>query len=152
MPIDAVNFHEQAIRDKNNTPVLLLRDRNNGKIYQANAEPGTGIQQVQLFVWDPVGMTPVKMQQPTINIGDLDVTLGDVEALLANRYYLANYFYAYSNGRVKYHCRNIDIDANLTDSDWYIWKYDNAKLPRSEGPRTGAINTEAVINALSWNF
>lgn len=153
MPIDAINFHEQAIRDKNSTPVLLIRDRVDGKIWQADAEPSTGIQRVQNMVWDPILMQPVRMTQPTINIdGDLDVTVGDVEALLANRYFQATFPYLHASGRPQYICKNLDIDANLTDTDWYIWKYTDAAIPRSEGPRFGAINTVGVINALPWNF
>jgi len=154
MPIDAINFHEQAIRDKNSTPVLLIRDRTNGKIYQADAEPGTGLQKVQLYVWDPVGMVPVRMTQPTINIdGDLDVTISDVEALLADRYFQRSKNYYDSKGNLTYKCRNYDVDALETDTDWLVWKlvYDTkSNLTDKEGPRTGAVDSEP--SGLAWNI
>ncbi len=60
--------------------------------------------------------------------------------------------YTYASGRVKYIGRNTDIDAGETDTDWDIWKYEDAGIPEIEWPRTGAVNTEAAINALSWNI
>ena len=66
-------------------------------------------------------------------------------------YYQRDKFYPYSSGRVKYECRNEDVDAAETDTDWEVWKYSDADLPTIEGPREGAVNTEAVVNALSWN-
>jgi len=83
--------------------------------------------------------------------GDLTVTMGDVEALLAGQYYKRTRFYEHASGRVKYKCKNTDIDANETDTDWYIWKMSDADSPIIEGPRQGAVNTEAAINGLSWN-
>ena len=153
MPIDAINFHEQAIRDKNSTPVLLIRNRVDGKIWQADAQPDTGILRVQNMVWNPTTMQPELMQQPVINIGDLDVTIGDVEALLMNNYFKQTFPYLYSpSGRPKYICKNIGIDTAKTATDWYVWKYSDADIPQSEGPRRGAINTELGIDAYSWGF
>lgn len=78
--------------------------------------------------------------------------LDDLEAHLSDSYYQRMKPYAWSSGRPKYICKNTDIDALETDTDWEIWKYTDAELPEIEGPRTGAVNTEAAINALSWNI
>lgn len=153
--VDAVTTHEQALRDKNSTPVLLVLDRANNKIYQADAEPDHGIQRVQLMVWDPDGLTPVRMVQPTINVGDLDVTIGDVEALLANRYFKRTIPYTYSSGRIKYMCKNYDIDASYVDPDWLVWKYSDDGIPYTEGPRiaTNGVASSGAIDALgTWNI
>jgi len=77
--------------------------------------------------------------------------MGDVEALLADNYWKRMKPYAHASERPKYICKNTDIDANETDTDWYIWKYSDADLPTIEGPRIGAVNTELVIDGLSWN-
>ena len=84
--------------------------------------------------------------------GDLTVTLGDVERLLAGQYYKRLKTYSYASGRIKYSCQNTDIDANETDTDWFCRKFTDADPPESEGPREGAVNSEAVVNALGWNI
>ncbi len=105
-----------------------------------------------LYVYDTGTTSWVAMQQPTLNIenADLTVTMGDVEKLLAKQYYLRMKPYTHASGRVKYVCRNTDIDAAETDTDWFCWKYSDAAVPEIEGPRQGAVNTEATVNALSW--
>jgi len=60
--------------------------------------------------------------------------------------------YEYSSGRLKYVCKNNDIDANETDTDWNISKFTDADSPEIEKERTGAVNTELVIDGLSWNI
>lgn len=59
--------------------------------------------------------------------------------------------YNWSNGNPKYIAYHFDIDANETDTNWEITKYSSDTL-EDEGPRLGAVNTEAVINALDWNI
>jgi len=60
--------------------------------------------------------------------------------------------YLYVSDNIKYICKNTDIDANDTDTDWVIWKYSDAEVPEKEGPRTGAVTNAGVIDALSWNI
>ena len=108
---------------------------------------------VAQYVWNTTTLAWDRMSQPTIHIaGDLTVTLGDVERLLADQYYARMKTYAHSSGRIKYLCKNTDIDAGETDTDWFCWKFTDAALPDKEGPRSGAVNTEAAIDALSWNI
>ncbi len=61
-----------------------------------------------------------------------------------------SFFYSYASGRAKYQCLHLDPSAATTDKEWYVIKYSDAVLPESEGPRRGAVNTEAVINAFDW--
>jgi hypothetical protein len=58
--------------------------------------------------------------------------------------------YTYASGRVKYICKNTDINASESRTDWVVWKYSDADIPVIEGPRTGAVNSEAVVNAYPW--
>lgn len=110
------------------------------------------IYKVALMVWNPSTLAWERMKQPTLELtGDLTVTLGDVERALTNQYFKRRKRYLYASGRIKYICKNTDIDANETDTDWLIWKYQDESSPGEEGPRTGAVNNEAAINALSWN-
>lgn len=63
--------------------------------------------------------------------------------------------YYYSDGNGKYTCENSNLDAATTDENWKIYKdtYDaNGNPDETEGPRVGAVNSEAVINALPWNI
>ena len=111
---------------------------------------------VNNWVWDPLASpNPAWIRDVGARVtveGDLTVTLGDVERLLADQYYQRGKTYTHASGRVKYVCRNTDIDANETDTDWFCWKFTDAALPDKEGPRSGAVNTEAAIDALSWNI
>lgn len=108
---------------------------------------------IENLVWDPILMDWVRMEQPQLDVDkmDLTVTMGDVEALLADSYWKRMQPYLHGSGKPKYIARNTDIDANLTDVDWYIWKYSDADIPTIEGPRIGAANSEAAIDALPWN-
>jgi len=104
-------------------------------------------------VWNPSTLAWERMKQPVLELtGDLTVTLGDVERLLADQYYLRMKPYAYASGRIKYICRNTDIDANETDTDWFCWKLTDASPPEKEGPRQGAVNNVAAVDGLSWNI
>lgn len=58
--------------------------------------------------------------------------------------------YNYSNGSPKYIAYHPKRNAAETDTDWEIIKYTSDVL-KDDGPIQGAVNTEAVINALSWN-
>jgi len=109
---------------------------------------------VNARVWDPSTLTWVRMEQPVLELstGDLTITMGDVEALLADNYWKRMKPYLHTSTKPKYICKNTDIDANETDTDWYIWKYTDADIPQIEGPRTGACNTEGVVDALGWNI
>ena len=84
--------------------------------------------------------------------GTLVAHVDDVEAFLADTYYKRLKLYNYASDRVKYVCKNTDIDANETDADWSIWKCTDADALAKEGPRSGAVDTEAGIDALGWNI
>ena len=59
--------------------------------------------------------------------------------------------YNWSNGNPKYLAYNVNSDAVETDTDWEITKYTEDVL-KQQGPFRGAVNSEAVINALSWDI
>jgi len=111
---------------------------------------------VNNWVWDPLASpnpTWVRGRQATVELqGDLTVAMGDVERLLANQYYKRMKSYSYASGRIKYVCQNTDIDANETDTDWFVWKYTDDAAPDWEGTRQGAVNTEGTVDLYSWNI
>lgn len=115
-------------------------------------DPDEEVFKVAQYVWNTSTLAWDRMRQPTIELtaGDLTVTLGDVERLLSNQYFKRTKMYAHSSGRVKYLCKNTDIDAGETDTDWLCWKYSDAALPSIEGPRSGAVNTEGTVDNLGW--
>lgn len=129
--------------------LVLKRDPNGHNLYGFDLDEE--IFKTAGYVWNTTTLEWERMQQPTVNIGDLTVTMGDVEALLADNYWKRMKPYEHASTRPKYICKNVDIDANETDTDWYIWKYSDADLPTIEGPRQGAVNSEVVIDALPWN-
>lgn len=74
-------------------------------------------------VWDTNTLTWVRMEQPTILADNLTVSMGDVEKLLASRYWL-NVQYDYDgSGNCVYIGKNIDLSANDGDTDWYITQF-----------------------------
>lgn len=58
--------------------------------------------------------------------------------------------YSYPSENIKYLCRNTDIDSEETSTTWDVWKFSDEDVPTMEGARTGAINSEAVINGYGW--
>lgn len=123
------------------------------KFVPIKVDPDSKSLRVNLWVYNPSTLDWERMKQPTLELtGDLTVTLGDVERLLANQYYLRMKPFSYASGRIKYICKNTDIDANETDTDWFCWKFTDASPPEHEGPRQGAVNNEAAVNGLSWNI
>jgi hypothetical protein len=112
-------------------------------------DPDSRSIRVNVWVYNTTTLAWERMKQPTLELtGDLTVTLGDVERLLADQYYQRGKTYTHASGRVKYVCRNTDIDANETDTDWFCWLYSDADVPDWEGPRQGAVNTEGTVDAL----
>ena len=59
--------------------------------------------------------------------------------------------YNWSNGNPKYLSYNANVDAVETDIDWEITKFTEDIL-KEQGPLLGAVNSEAVINALTWDI
>ena len=84
----------------NNTPTDIFMDTTAGALY-------TGA-----WVWNTSTLAWEKMTQP------VSYTQGDWDS-----HYQRMKPYLYGSGRPKYICRNTDIDANETDTDWTNWKY-----------------------------
>lgn len=56
--------------------------------------------------------------------GDLTVTMGDVEKLLAEAYWLNTKLFYDASDNCIYKCCNNDLSAADGDTDWYVTKYD----------------------------
>jgi len=80
---------------------------------------------VAVHVYDTTLLEWIRGQQAIINAtGDLTVTMGDVESLLA-KYYWKNTQVEYnSSNNPIYIGRNTDLSAADGDTDWYITRID----------------------------
>ena len=106
---------------------------------------------VNNWVWDPLASpnpTWVRGKQATVEIGDLTVTMGDVEKLLADDYWKDQRL-EYSAGDLIYKGFNTTHKALVSATTWYIWKltWSGADCVRIEGPLVGAWDNNS---GLSW--
>ena len=116
---------------------------------------------VLLWVWDDRAevLDWVRLSRSMFDItleGDLTVSMGDVERLLADQYYKRSKYYYDANDNLEYLCQNTDIDANETDTDWFCWKFtwtagsvSGFNATTKEGPLQGAVDVAPA--ALAWN-
>lgn len=103
------------------------------------------------YYWNSGLLDYDKAVQGQILADDLTISMGDVERLLADAYWKRSKFF-YTGNNVEYICYNTDIDANETDTDWFIWKlvYTGNNVTEKEGPRQGAVNV--TPSGLAWNI
>ena len=102
-------------------------------------------------VWNPLAGSAgewEKEQQAVLNIGDLTVTFGDTEALLADNYWKDIRRDYVLNNNV-YIGKNTTHKAGTTAETWYIWKntFTDGNLMRTEGPLVGAWDSRT---GLAW--
>lgn len=133
---------------------LFGRDQTTGEPVAIAADKDDGAVVIHNKVWNPTTMMWENMGQPILEFaGDLTVTMGDLEALLSDFYWQRVKVYYDVSDNAEYVCKNTDIDANETDTDWYCWKlvYDgNSNMTDKEGPRQGAVNVAPT--GLGWNI
>ena len=102
------------------------------------------------WVWNTDSLAWERMKQPTIELstGDLTVTMGDVERLLADGYWKDQRL-EYSGGDLVYKGFNTTHKAAVGATTWYIWKYTwvGNDCTRIEGPLVGAWSNNS---GLSW--
>ena len=88
-------------------------------------------------VWNPTTLAWERMKQPILELaGDLTVTLGDVEKLLAGHYWKDQRF-SYTSGDLIYKGLSTTHKAATDAGDlWWAWKYTwtSGELTRVEGP------------------
>ena len=77
---------------------------------------------VASVVYNPATLKWEWAQRPEIDIDNLNVSMGDVEKLLASSYWKIKKF-DYTSGDMDYAGFNTDISAADGDTDWYLWKY-----------------------------
>lgn len=133
---------------------LLGRDPTTGEPVQVAVDKDDGAVVIHNKVYDPTGMNWNNMQQPNLEFsGDLTVTMGDLEKIGTDFYFQRLKIYYDGSDNAEYLCRNTDIDALETDTDWFCWKlvYDgNNNMIDKEGPRQGAVNV--APSGLGWNI
>ena len=86
------------------------------------------------------------MKQPTLQVGDLTVTMGDVEKLLAGDYWHDD-ISTYVDGNLIYRALNTTHKAATSATTWYIWKYTwtNGERTRREGPLVGSVDGQSDL-------
>ncbi|MBE9592714.1 MAG: hypothetical protein IMF19_04470 [Proteobacteria bacterium] len=78
-----------------------------------------------LYVWNVDTLAWERMEQPMLELsGDITVTMGDVERLLAEYYWLKFKYDYDGNGNCIYKGKNVSLSAADGDTDWYITRYD----------------------------
>lgn len=94
-----------------------------------------------LYIWNADTLAWERMQQPIVTVdGDLIVSMGDVERLLADYYWLRiKYEYDGSDNCIYKGC-NVSLTAADGDTDWYITRFD----------WTGDNCTEQRVRITSW--
>ena len=101
------------------------------------------------WVWDIDLLTWIRMQQPSLEVtGDLTVTMGDTESLLADNYWKDKRL-EYTGGDLIYKGFNTTHKASVGATTWYIWKFTwvSSDCTRIEGPLVGAWNNNS---GLAW--
>lgn len=96
------------------------------------------------LVYNPSSLKFEWMQRPSIDIGDLTVSMGDVEKLLSDSYWNLQK-YDYTSGNLDYAGKNTDLSALDADTDWYIWKYTwvGSNCTLIQGPRVTSWTNRA---------
>lgn len=91
----------------------------------AAIEAETRTLRINNWVWDTDAVAWIRMKQPSIEYsGDLTVTMGDVERLLAGIYWPKTKFDYDVDGNCIYKGCNDDLSATDGDTDWWITRFD----------------------------
>lgn len=106
---------------------------------------------VFLHIYNPTTMDWEKYKGVSVYAENLTVSMDDMEKLAADFYYPRVKLY-YTGNNVEYVCKNTDIDALETATDWYCWKlvYAGNNMTDKEGPRQGAV--DSAPTGLGWNI
>lgn len=77
---------------------------------------------VASHVWDAVAGAWVKMKQPTLAVGDLTVTMGDLEKLASGQYWLSTKIEFDTNTpkRIKYVGLHTTMGVATSDAEWRL--------------------------------
>lgn len=140
--------------DANGRNVSGAIDDSTAEVIQLYSDGTSKTLRTNNWVWNTTSLAWERMKQPVIELtGDLTVSLGDVERGVTEQYYAREKYY-YSSGMPIYICKNTDVDANETDTDWLIWKlnWTSGNMTEKEGPRTGRVDTQVQVAALAWNI
>lgn len=121
-----------------------------GEAKMIRVESDMGSLLVGNHVWDTDSGAWVKMRQPVVDVaGDLTVTMGDVESLLAEQYWKDKRF-DWTSGDLDYMGLSTTHKASTSAGDlWWIFKFtwSGGNPTRIEGPLNGNWDDRA---SLSW--
>lgn len=102
------------------------------------------------LVYNPNTLNFELMQQPIVEVaGDLTVTMGDVEKILAGNYWKQERYDYDVNGNAIYIGRHLSATEVEGDTAWWIWKltWTDGAMTRKQGPITGTWTGRA---GLGW--
>ena len=101
------------------------------------------------WVWNAVSLAWERMKQPTLAVGDLTVTMGDIEALLADNYW-KRILIDNTTGDIDYIGKHTVLATATSTATWHVWRYQDysGSLSRDiQGPLVGSWTGRA---ALGW--
>lgn len=101
---------------------------------------------VSPLVYNPSTLQYEWMKQPTVEVGDLTVSMSDVETLLADAYWKQKR-YDYTSGNLDYAGHHTSVTAATSDAEWRVYKYtwSGTNITRIQGPITGAWDDRATL-------
>ena len=130
--------NDQLGIDPNGRNSLGGIDDSNDEVRVIKADGTSYSLRVNNWVWNTTTLAWERMQQPTIEYsGDLTVTMGDVERLLAGTYWQKVYIED-TGTSVFYFGANDDISAADADTDWHVTKLETGTSPMTVEYQPGA--------------
>lgn len=139
----------KALTGREHTGVLEAQDPDTLIAQPVGIDTETKTLRVGSFVWDAAGMRWVKMTQPGLRIDEanLNVSMGDVEKLLAENYWAQTRF-DWTSGNLDYKGYNISATALSSATDWLIAKYtwDVSSKPIRIQVLQGSWSSKANLN------
>jgi len=110
--------------DANGRNVAGARDDSSNEVINLYSDGTSKTLRINNWVWNTSSLAWERMKQPSLELtGDLTVTLGDVERLLAHRYYLEHRREFDALGRLEYEGWHTTFGAATNAAGWLIKKY-----------------------------
>jgi hypothetical protein len=133
--------------DDNGRNTLGAVDDSTNEVRVIQADGTSKSLRVNNWVWNTGTLAWERMKQPALELtGDLTVSMGDVERLLADNYWKIKQ-YDYTSGNLDYSGFNISASAADADVTWYVWKYTwvGANCTKIQGPAVGSWTGRAIL-------
>lgn len=136
-------------RDPSGAAALGGTGETSGEVTPILADDTSQSLRVANLVWNTATLAWERMKQPTVELtGDLTVSMGDVEALLAGNYWKESLF-DWTSGNLDYMGLNVVLGAAEAAATWYVFKFSwtLGNITRCQGPIVGSWTGRA---AMGW--